>query len=111
VFGAAAKVFASYSGAFQKMKRIIEESSRLLITNYNYGTVSLSELPGDTCMLVPFVDPLEAQSITDLFIGLLVINLYPSFISCACNTLQESSASSLGLSDDRPDDPRLFMSP
>jgi hypothetical protein len=30
VFGAAAKVFASYSGAFQKMKRIIKGSSRML---------------------------------------------------------------------------------
>jgi hypothetical protein len=58
-----------------------------------------------------FVNPLEAQSMTDLFIGLLVINLYPSFISSARYTLQESSASALGLSDDRPDDPGLFMSP
>jgi hypothetical protein len=58
-----------------------------------------------------FVNPLEAQSMTDLFMGLLVINLYPSFISCARDTLQESSASALGLSDDRPDDPGLFMSP
>jgi hypothetical protein len=56
-----------------------------------------------------FVNPLEAQSMTDLFIGLFVINLYPSFISCASDTLQKSSASPFGLLDDRPDDPGLFM--